>query len=102
MEVLIFQIVIFFIILISGYFGNYSRNIVTILLVIFTFIMVFTTKLIPVLLLKYSTSYARGLFQKEIVKSASQDELSLKWLYARGSVLLVSKDSGKLIYMDMA
>lgn len=57
--------------------------------------------ILPILALKFSTSYARKLFQKEIIQSAKNDELSFKWLYARGSVVLEDKDNGSLIYMDM-
>lgn len=57
--------------------------------------------ILPVLLLKFSTTYARKLFQQEILKEANQVELAFKWLYARGSILLMDKDTGELTYMDM-
>lgn len=76
MEVLIFQIAIFFIILISGYYGNYSRNIVTILLVIFTIVMVFTTKLMVIQFLTIGVAYfiSTSSKSKTSQKSISPDK----------------------------
>lgn len=51
------------------------------------------------MLVRIVKATARNIFEKEIVNSARRDELAFKWLYARGSIKLVNKNSGSLIYM---
>jgi hypothetical protein len=57
MEVLIFQIGILLIIIICGFFGKSARNTATVLFLIFTVIMVFTSRLMIIQFITIGLAY---------------------------------------------
>ncbi|MCR8667946.1 hypothetical protein NO995_09655 [Aestuariibaculum sp. M13] len=72
MEVLYFQVGIFLIIVIAGLFGNSSRNTATILAIIFTIAMVFTSQLMIVQFITIVISY---IVSRSISKNSKDKNL---------------------------
>ena len=73
MEVLIYQVVIAILILLAGSFGQKTRNVVTLIICLFTIIEVFTIKLA---LLQFFTIFVAFLYSKnyEDKKNIKQKE----------------------------
>ena len=65
MEVLIYQVVIAVLILVAGTFGKKSRNIVTIIICLFTIIQVFTLKLAVLQFITIFVAYVLSIGYEE-------------------------------------
>ena len=87
MEVLLFQICLFIIILFSGIFGRKARNWTILIAILFTVIMVFMTWL---LILQFITIFIAYLISETYIENKSNDRLdNIDKKYGKGCIILI-------------